>query len=74
MDTNLGALFLIVGCVIVFVFSDSITSTFAKFFAQYPIIRLAPSSQHRARSKYLRIGATVVAATVAIAYFIRYIF
>lgn len=70
MNTNISAFFLITCCVIVFIYSKNITNSFSRFFSQYPITRLAPSSQHRAKSIYLRIGAVIICSVIVITHFI----
>ncbi len=45
--------------IVMFFYSERITSSFLGFFSQYPIIRLAPKSQHQANSNYIRIGSAV---------------
>ena len=51
-------------CLLAYIYSERIAQAFAKFYAQYPLARLLPSSQHQARGIYIRFCAVVIAAVV----------
>lgn len=53
-------------CLLAYIYSERIAQAFAKFYAQYPIVRLFPNSQHQARGNFVRIGAVLLAAVVAV--------
>ena len=52
-------------CLLAYIYSERIAKALARFYAQYPLVRLFPSSQHQARGIYIRLGAVVIAAVVA---------
>lgn len=53
-------------CLLAYIYSERIAQAFAKFYAQYPIIRLFPNSQHQTRGIFVRLGAVLLAAVVAV--------
>ncbi|MBR6975732.1 MAG: hypothetical protein IKH84_02375 [Ottowia sp.] len=61
----------IVCCVLAFKFSRRIADAFAIFYSKYPIMRLSPSGQHKAREKYVKLGAILIAVVVAFDFLLR---
>ena len=53
-------------CLLAYIYSERIAQAFAKFYARYPIVRLFPSSQRQARGVFVRLGAVLLAAVVAV--------
>ena len=52
-------------CLLAYFYSERIAKALARFYAQYPLVRLLPDSRHQARGIYIRFGAVVIAAVVA---------
>ena len=53
-------------CLLAYIYSERIAKAFARFYGRYPIVRLFPGSQHQARGIFVRLGAVLLAAVVAV--------
>ena len=49
-------------CLLAYIYSERIAKAFAKFYTQYPLVRLFPGSQHQAHGIFVRLGAVLLAA------------